>query len=86
MIGIPNAAVFPVPVCANAIKSVLFSNKKGIASVWISVVVIKFNSNGVKWLYFHKTKSASILSKAFLELECIWKIREILSLEPDLVL
>ena len=35
MIGSPKAAVFPVPVCACPIISILFSNNIGIANSWI---------------------------------------------------
>ena len=38
-IGKPKAAVFPVPVCANATKSVLSLSNRGITLLWTSVGV-----------------------------------------------
>ena len=39
--GNPNAAVFPVPVCAKAIRSVLLSRRRGITLTCTSVGVSK---------------------------------------------
>ena len=36
-IGKENAAVFPVPVCARAIRSLMSDKMKGIVCFWISV-------------------------------------------------
>lgn len=37
IIGKPNAAVLPVPVCAKEIKSWFDSKRKGIVCIWIGV-------------------------------------------------
>ena len=44
MIGSPNAAVLPVPVCASPIKSTSEDSSVGMACCWISVGVSIPNS------------------------------------------
>ena len=57
IIGRPKAAVFPVPVWANDIKSWLFSRRNGIAFSWTGVAFSKLSSfNDLVILYIQVDK------------------------------
>ena len=60
IIGSPNAAVFPVPVRAFAIKFVSPVSKRGIAKIWIGEGVTKPFFSTALSAYSSKPKSSNV--------------------------